>query len=49
MLALYSDHETDGDRKIIQTTKKETFAGLLPERPKPVTFKKMGNKIACCG
>jgi hypothetical protein len=49
MLALYSDHETDGDRKTIQATKKETFAGLLPESPKLVTFKKMGNKIACCG
>jgi integrase len=49
MLALYSDHETEGDRQLIQSTKKETFAGLLPERPKLVTFKKMGNKIACCG
>jgi integrase len=49
MLALYSDHETEGDRQTIQTTKKETFAGLLPERPKLVTYKKMGNKIACCG
>jgi integrase len=47
MLALYSDHETVGDREIIQTTKKETFAGLLPESPKLVTYKKMGNKIAC--
>jgi len=47
MLSLYSDHETEGDRETIQTTKKETFAGLLPERPKLVTFKKMGNKIAC--
>jgi len=31
MLALYSDHETDGDRETIQITKKEIFAGLLPE------------------
>jgi integrase len=31
MLALYSDHETDGDRETIQVTKKEIFAGLLPE------------------
>jgi len=48
MLTLYSDHETEGDRETIQATKKETFAGLLPDRPKLVTFKKMGNKIACC-
>jgi len=47
MLDLYGDHETVGDRELIQLTKKETFAGLLPERPKLVTFKKMGNKIAC--
>jgi len=31
MLEHYSDHETDGDREIIQVTKKEIFAGLLPE------------------
>ena len=31
MLALYSDHETAGDRETIQVTKKEIFAGLLPE------------------
>ena len=49
MLAHYSDHETEGDRQIIQLTKKETFAGLLPELPKLVTYKKMGNKLACCG
>jgi len=49
MLTLYSDHETEGDRQLIQSTKLETFAGLLPERPRLVTFKKMGNKVACCG
>jgi integrase len=49
MLALYSDHETEGDREIIQATKRETFGGLLPDRPKLVTFTKKGNKIACCG
>jgi integrase len=32
MLAHYGNHETDGDREIIQVTSKETFAGLLPER-----------------
>jgi len=31
MLDLYSDHETEGDRALIQATKKETFAGLLPQ------------------
>ncbi|MDR2701801.1 MAG: site-specific integrase [Spirochaetaceae bacterium] len=32
MLAHYGDHETDGDREIIQATEREAFAGLLPER-----------------
>ena len=49
MLAHYADHTIDGDREIIQTIGRETFAGLLPERPKLVTYKKVGNKIACCG
>jgi integrase len=49
MFALYSDHETVGDRELIQTAKRETFAGILPESPKLVTYKKMGNKTACCG
>ena len=49
MLAHYADHAIDGDREIIQTVGRETFAGLLPESPKLVTFKKAGNKIACCG
>jgi integrase len=31
MLARYSDHETVGDKETIQVTKKEIFAGLLPE------------------
>lgn len=31
MYNLYSDHETVGDRELIQTTQRETFAGLLPE------------------
>jgi integrase len=31
MLALYGDHETDGDRELIQEKSKETFAKLLPE------------------
>jgi integrase len=32
MLAHYGDHETAGDREIIQATEREVFAGLLPER-----------------
>jgi integrase len=39
MLAHYGDHETDGDREIIQTTSRETFAGLLPEKQKMIVFK----------
>ena len=31
MLSLYGDHEIAGDRETIQVTKKEIFAGLLPE------------------
>jgi len=31
-LAHCGDHETDGDREIIQATEREVFAGLLPER-----------------
>ena len=31
MIDLYSDHEIEGDKALIQTTKKETFAGLLPQ------------------
>jgi len=49
MVNLYGDHETEGDRELIQSAKRETFTKLLPETPKMVTYKKMGNKIACCG
>ena len=31
MLALYGDHEIDGDRELIQEKFKEAFAKLLPE------------------
>jgi len=40
MLAHYGNHETEGDREIIQTTEREAFAGLLPERSKLLVFKK---------
>jgi integrase len=32
MIELYSDHETEGDRELIQAKQRETFAGLLPEQ-----------------
>jgi hypothetical protein len=31
MIDLYSDHETIGDREIIQAKQRETFAELIPE------------------
>jgi integrase len=40
MIEHYGDHETDGDREIIQATEREIFAGLLPERSKMLVFKK---------
>ena len=40
MLAHYGDHETEGDRELIQAMGRETFAGLIPERPKMLVFKK---------
>jgi len=49
MLMYYADHETEGDREIIQATEREIFAGLLPERPKVLIFKKEPLKIAACG
>ena len=49
MLAHYGNHETEGDREIIQATGRETFAGLLPERTKVLVFKKEANKETVCG
>jgi integrase len=46
MIALYSDHETDGERETIQITSRETFAGLLPDSPKKLVFKKQPFAIA---
>jgi hypothetical protein len=48
MLAHYGDHETEEDRMIIQATERATFAGLLPERPKMLVFKK-GRQEAAAG
>ena len=49
MIELYSDHETEGDRELIQATKKETFSGLLPERRKMLIFNKEAFAEAACG
>ncbi|MCL2411090.1 MAG: site-specific integrase [Treponema sp.] len=46
MLAHYADHATDGDREIIQTVGRKTFAGLLPEKPKQLVFNKNASQIA---
>jgi integrase len=40
MLAYYADHCIEGDRELIQAKEREAFAGLLPERPKMLYFKK---------
>jgi len=40
MIELYADHETEGDRELIQAKSRETFAGLLPEPSKVFVFKK---------
>jgi integrase len=46
MLALYGDHETEGDRELIQLKSRETFGGLLPERTNVLVFKKEPLQIA---
>jgi hypothetical protein len=32
MVAHYSDHETEGDRELIQAAQLETFAELIPQQ-----------------
>jgi integrase len=49
MLALYGDHETEGDRELIQIKSRETFAGLLPERSKQLMFKNESQALEACG
>jgi hypothetical protein len=39
MLEHYGDHETEGDREIIQKISKETFAGLLPDNKLLLEYK----------
>jgi hypothetical protein len=49
MIDLYSDHETVGDREIIQATEREVFAGLIPEKSKMLVFKNKAYAEAACG
>jgi integrase len=49
MLAHYGDHQTEGDRELIQATEREAFAGLLPERSKMLIFRKEATVEAACG
>jgi len=49
MIDHYSNHETIGDREIIQATERETFAGLVPEKPNVLIFRKQPLAIAACG
>ena len=48
MLAHYANHETAGDRELIQAAKLETFSGLLPVKPKMLVFKKEVCVEAAC-
>jgi len=48
MIQLYSDHETVGDKEIIQIAAKETFAGIIPERTNVIAFRKKPLAIAAC-
>jgi len=49
MLEHYSNHETDGDREIIQKQEKEAFAGLLPENTNRFFIKREPLKLVACG
>ncbi len=40
MIELYSDHETVGDKELIQIASKETFAELIPERTNVIAFRR---------
>ena len=40
MVAHYSDHETEGERELIQAASRETFTSILPNEPKMLVFKK---------
>jgi integrase len=49
MLEHYGDHTIEGDRELIQTTQKETFAGLLPMLPEFKICKQRYNTNTICG
>ena len=49
MLEYYSNHETDGDRELIQKQEKEAFAGLLPENTSRFVIKREPLKLVACG
>jgi len=49
MIDHYSNHETIGDKEIIKTIERETFAGLIPEKPKMIAFRKEEYAEAACG
>jgi integrase len=44
MVDLYGDHETVGDKELIQLKSREIFADLLPEPKKAFVFKKASNQ-----
>ena len=46
MIDLYSDHETVGDRELIQAKQRETFAGLIPEQVLQLEYKGEANTTA---
>ena len=48
MIDLYSDHETVGDKELIQNTKRVIFAGLLPEKVLLLEYKGDPATAAAC-
>jgi integrase len=48
MIDHYSDHETEGDRQLIQAKGRELFAGLIPERAKMLVLKTEPFAEAAC-
>ena len=49
MVSLYSEHETEGDRELIQAASRETFAAILPNKPNMLVFKKETFAQTACG
>ena len=46
MIELYSDHETVGDKELIQAKQLETFAGLIPEQVLQLEYKENPATVA---